>query len=589
MFLVTTADQRFWKTDKPILFLGEWCKLFSQRGIWENLSYEILPYHWDDRRKLHQDYLYLNKLYEQTLCDLSKCLNQIHCVNHTLRYWRILIGPWLLFFVQILYDRYRSIVKAVESQKVTDTIIGGYEQGQWLPKDSSEFMRWFTDDAYNHYLYSRIIEHLDKIPFSVLKVKGNSGAYPKHRDYNSGFSFTFKKVLKYFIRFYEKFTCRYFNRIVFVIADFFPRDLLRLQFSLGQFPFLFPVKVTLPNSNIKWDLRNKIICKQPNNEFEQLLNKILREQIPMVYLEGYNRAEQISLNAYPAHPKIILTATAHYGVDAFKFWAAYHVDRGVKLAGVQHGGLYGSALWHSQEEHELKVCDRFYTWGWSSKTHNNTKSLPVARLNTLKQSVSPNKKGRILMVLSAMPRYSYHLYSGCVASSGYNVYLDEQFKFVENLSDRNKELLLVRLYQVDFACDQQKRWSYKFPDVECCTGCQSIDKRFNESRLVICTYNATTFLETFTLNIPTIIFWNPHQWELRPDAQPYYDELRRVGILHDTPESAAKKVNEICEDTISWWQQPEIQTAKNQFCHQFAYTSDDWMKRWSDELKILKV
>ena len=45
MFLVTTADQRFWKTDEKILFLGEWCKIYNQRHIWSNLDYEVLPYH----------------------------------------------------------------------------------------------------------------------------------------------------------------------------------------------------------------------------------------------------------------------------------------------------------------------------------------------------------------------------------------------------------------------------------------------------------------------------------------------------------------------------------------------------------------
>ena len=90
--------------------------------------------------------------------------------------------------------------------------------------------------------------------------------------------------------------------------------------------------------------------------------------------------------------------------------------------------------------------------------------------------------------------------------------------------------------------------------------------------------------EASYFNIPTIIFWNPCQWELRPDAQPYYDELRRVGILHDTPESAAKKANEVCDNTISWWHQPEIQAVKDQFCHQFARTSDDWLKEWNVEL-----
>ena len=30
-----------------------------------------------------------------------------------------------------------------------------------------------------------------------------------------------------------------------------------------------------------------------------------------------------------------------------------------------------------------------------------------------------------------------------------------------------------------------------------------------ESKIYVSTYNATTYLEAFAINIPTIIFWNP--------------------------------------------------------------------------------
>ena len=83
MFLITTADQRFWKTDEPILFLGEWCKLFSQRPVWENLSYEVIPYHWDDRKKLYRDYLSLKGLQEELLRELAEKLNEIHGVDYS--------------------------------------------------------------------------------------------------------------------------------------------------------------------------------------------------------------------------------------------------------------------------------------------------------------------------------------------------------------------------------------------------------------------------------------------------------------------------------------------------------------------------
>ena len=115
MFLVTTADERTWKKDEKILFLGEWCRLYSRKKIWINLDAEILPYHWDDRVQLHQDYKSLVEIYEILLQELTSTLNELHNVNFKLRYWRILLGPWLIGFIPIIFDRLSCLEKAFSS------------------------------------------------------------------------------------------------------------------------------------------------------------------------------------------------------------------------------------------------------------------------------------------------------------------------------------------------------------------------------------------------------------------------------------------------------------------------------------------
>lgn len=586
MFLVTTADQCFWRTNEPVLFLGEWCKIFSQRHVWEKMDYQVLPYHWDDRKKLYQDYLYLDKIYEQVLLELVKNMNRIHDVDYSERYWRIIIGPWLSLFIQIFYDRYQSIIEAIECGKVTNALIGKYIKEQWVPKNHGEFQEWSKDDIYNQYLYSRIIEHTKKIPFDTVEIKNNT--YKEFRKNNIRiFKFNLKSLLKYFIAESEKFTSNYFNRIVIISSYISNWDLAKLQLSLGQIPYLFPPYVETPESNINLELREKLSYSTSGNGFEELLSKTIREQIPSIYLEGYKQMNQISLNRYPKHPNAIINGIAYYSNEAFKFWAAYNVEKKIKLAGVQYGGLYGSGLWISTENHEIHIYDRFYTWGWRSENTDKTKPLPAAKLNIVRKNARPEKNGRLLMVLSTMPRYSYHMYSACVASSGTVAYFNDQYRFIKVLSEKNKKLLLVRLYQHDWGWDQKERFLSELPEIECYSGDKSMLDQLKKSCLFICTYNSTTFLETFVADFPTILFWNPNHWELRVSAKPYFDELRNVGILHNTPESAARKVNEISDDPVSWWKKKEIQEVKDRFCYQFARTSDDWLKDWKTELKSL--
>jgi len=48
--LVTTALEDTWPPENhPVLFLGEWCRLYSRKFIWKELDAEILQYPWDDR------------------------------------------------------------------------------------------------------------------------------------------------------------------------------------------------------------------------------------------------------------------------------------------------------------------------------------------------------------------------------------------------------------------------------------------------------------------------------------------------------------------------------------------------------------
>ena len=39
-FLITTAEKQTWKIEEPIVFLGDWCKLYKDKDSWEKLNYK---------------------------------------------------------------------------------------------------------------------------------------------------------------------------------------------------------------------------------------------------------------------------------------------------------------------------------------------------------------------------------------------------------------------------------------------------------------------------------------------------------------------------------------------------------------------
>ncbi len=582
MFLATTADQRFWKQDEKILFLGEWCKVFDQKQVWEKLDYEVLPYHWNDRKKLYEDYQYLERLYERLLPELAEQLNAIHKVNHSIRYWRIIIGPWLYWFTQILYDRYLSIRTAIDSGKATATWIPSVPENGFVPLDFLYFKRRFCiADDYNHFLYGRLIESLEEIPYQIKPVSSDSNVTG---DFSENPTALLEKTGMQKLLFNgSKLIPDRWIKFVFVNSYLSTGNLASLQLALGQAPYMYSPFVPSKDIPVEPDLRKKVSVSKGSGQFEALLGSLVSEQIPRVYLEGYSDMNQRSLRAFPKHPKVIFTTNGLFANEGFKFWAAHNAERGVKLAGAPHGGHSGTGLWSANESHEHKVADRYYTWGWKDPVAPKIVPLTSGQLIGIDEKIKPDPKGRILWVNGSYPRYSYFLFSA-PAGPQFLEYIEDQEKFAKSVSFEVRNLLLLRLYPHERGWKENTRWKMFDLSLKIDKGKDSIYKQMNQSRLVVVTYIGTTYLETLAANYPTILFWNPDHSEIRPVAKPYFDNLRRAGILHDSPESAAKKVNEIYPDPLSWWTSPLVQEAKDLFREQFAKTSKTWLSQWKKEL-----
>ena len=105
-FLVTTPLKETWPSkNNKIVFLGDWCTLYDDKKFLNDYKYTISDYHWNDREKLKVDFDYLNQLFEKILPSLASKFNKIHKVNYDTRYWKLILGPWLMVFLSISFDR----------------------------------------------------------------------------------------------------------------------------------------------------------------------------------------------------------------------------------------------------------------------------------------------------------------------------------------------------------------------------------------------------------------------------------------------------------------------------------------------------
>jgi len=572
MFLVTTALDETFPLDKEtnILFLGEWCKVYNKSAKWKEYKSKTLDYHWSDRLKLSQDSKYLEDVYERYLKILTKELNKIHNEQHSERYWRIIIGPWLMRFIAIVFDKYLLIEHAFSSQKIDKTYVLDFDKVNAIPVDMHDFVRLYVNDDWNHFIFSSLIK---EDYCKVVKIKSNRGIYRQKKNRKN----LLKKISMKLNR---------FNKIGFYTSYLERKSCVKLQMLLGQIPALDYIDEFSPTAVFDLSLRESLDIPDGACAFEGALGSVIKTQIPCAYLESYKTLKKAAFSRYASKTRLIVSGAASLAVhDDFKVWSAHQVEDGAQLVVSQHGGYYGTGqLMDPTEKGEIEVSSVFFSWGWRRRDFNNIKPMPAIKLlNT----ISHNPKGDVLVLLLSLPRYSSSLISSPTSSLMLS-YIQDQIDFLSLISDKVSAHIKLRMFANDYGWNMKERLSDcgfgKFIESDVNLNKKFVN-RLSECRLCIATYNGTTYLETFYSNFPTLIFWDKNLWEINQFAKPYFESLHKVGILHYSAKSLTAKLEEVYGDPMGWWMTEDVQSAKKSFCAEFASVGDNPLGKWRSELE----
>jgi putative transferase (TIGR04331 family) len=580
-YLITTGIKETWRFDEPLVFLGEWCLSLEDKEQLKNTDYVVQDYHWNDRDAMYKDYLYLKKFHEKLIVHITKGLNSYHGSEHSIRYWRIVVGPWLIFFTQSVYDRWESINKVAESYSISETC--QVKTINTVPYDFSDFHNMAAGDYWNHYIFTEVMNYI-KLDCKVNKIELDQVCKAK---INIGYSLSklkllAKNLIKRQMHFFD-FLSR-FNKFFFIGSYFSILNQVRLAIKLRQIPVYLvqsqsvDKKKYLNKHKHKRDIKFDIY---PENDFEKFLEEILVKQIPLIYLEEYsNTLDRIKNISWTRSPEVVFTAGNTIFDDFFKIWVALKVEKGTKLIAGQHGGVYGSGKWESSEDHDILISDKYFSWGWDAK---GVKPLPAQKMINFNSSLSYDKQGGLLHVLGAFPRYSIRMFSVPMSSQMLG-YVDDQLLFISLLDEFIRRKVVLRGLINGYGWNEVGRIKIRYPKLAECSAKKML-KSMKKARLFVGTTNTTGFLEALAANMPTIIFWNPDHWELREGAIDDYDNLKKVGILHDSPELAAEMVHKVWNDIDSWWYRDDTQKARTEFCFKFARMSPDWGDQWLDAIK----
>lgn len=566
-FLITTAYEKTWKYDQPILFLGAWCRRYDRQDVWRNMDAIVAEPFGGSQAQHDVDAQGASALEMRLLDRLVPLLNDFHDRVQSQRYWRIILGQWLHRFTIVGYNRFHTLRQCLERYEISGTVSIAPEKYTLTVTDSLSFVHACNDAVWNSVLWSRMLEMNPKFGLIPQKI----GCYGSTQ-FGALEHVTDSITLAHRARQIWEQASKVFSRRseVFILNSYLPKALdFKLHLRLRQFPQLWSGARPAINTDTDLAARARLAANMSDasdDEITTTLIKLLWEIMPHSYLEAFGFIEDAAQKlGWPEQPKTIFTSNSFDFDEFFKIWTANQTTHGSHYVVGQHGNNYGTHRYENPCIEEI-VADRFVTWGWGAKSGNHRQGFILKKPYP---SVSTHCIDGGLLLIELHPAHQISLYDEVVDFEGY---FTEQTQFVAALPHSIRQDLTVRLHigSKSLHENENARWTKFDPQIRIDNFELPLPKLIAESRLVVHSYDSTGLLETLSQNIPTLAFWSNEYAHLRDEAVPFYELLRKAGIIHFSADSAAMKVREVYDDINVWWASPEIQTARSAFCAQYA-------------------
>lgn len=574
-YLITTADERTWKFDRPVLFLGEWCRLYDRKHVWQGMDAIVAaPYGLGQAQKDadHAEARALEEMLFPILCD---ALNRHHGTQHGARFWRIILGHWLRRYVVVMLNRIRTLEQCLQSYQITGTSVFISDGYTITPTDTYAATWVCNDDRWNNAINARILNLLGAVNFPVEIITGPQpeglglatavDRSPPGRKILRGCYRSVKKLAGHFAR----------ESDAFIINSYLPKKQeILLQLTLGQVPQLWispkPELADKPDYILRQSLSGQA-SKGAGNSLLEMMRSSVFELLPICFLEGFSElAEKARQSPWPKKPKFIFTSNNFATDEVFKLWTATKVESGTRYIIGQHGCSYGTHRYLANQSIEEKTADVFLTWGWTDGLPQHT---PAFAFNTAGRAETYDPQGGVLLI----EIHSGLRWTSWDITAEFKKYFEDQQNLIRNMREPIRKHLTVRLHHAhtDLSGGEAGLWREFDPSIKLDPGFCNISKQISQNRLSIFSYDSTGILENLSQNIPILAFWQNGFDNLRDSAKPYYQLLVDAGIVHLTPESAAAKVNEVWDDVAGWWMQDKVQNARKQFCDRYARVSSN--------------
>jgi putative transferase (TIGR04331 family) len=577
-FFATSKIKEYWSKKDPIIFSGDWCFDFKDDLIKSKAI--IIPYQWNNAKKVIKAQIFCEEIFEKILEEISMDLNKFHKLHNDSKYYRILLGNWLIHYIHQCYDKYICIMQAKKINDIYTFYINEVEDN--IPYDFNEFIVSSLNPKYQIKLYSELFDEMN------LERRESLGKF-EEKTQPKGLQYLFFYRLRKFISqrthnifYFILIMFNNFNKPSVIISNpYFKWQSLRKKIFLfmrsrGKIYFFNPIlKKNFSNSDTMYEFRNS--KKKTPNSFYNIAYNLVKRNIPRVYLE-YHQDYTMHINRfYNVNNKISWLTFQWSGNTVFQYIAALkYYNSNILLA--QHGSGYGMDKIHSLEKNERAVSNKYFTYGWKE----SKKTIPLSQPDiNFGKKIERNKK-TILFVSTSRPMHLVRFHNGSNASQNLIDNVEYSTIFLQELKYKNH--IIGRFHETDtYRWNNFERIRQKIPDLKKDQN-KSFYQSLSKAKMLVSDHLGTTFYECLQANVPIIIFINKKTYIFRENHISLIEKLSKSKIIFFNPKEAALFINKKYENIDDWWNSKKTQSARKEVLTKYFNVSKDWMGDWCEKL-----
>ena len=570
------------KVKKNFLFAGEWC--FDKHTHLNRNQINIVNR--ETKRNIIKEGLICKKLYDRLLIDLIKNFSLHYKVNWSKKSWEIFLGPWLNRYVSIIYDRFNLIEYILENYNFKKIHLTKDVKFNLIEQDLISFRIKSQNEDWNFKLFSKIyLRYFDNK--DVIKIFKNRSNIKKEFGKNKNislniFNYFYKKIINSILSFFKNslnlvFYKTFFNNRKLILNILFQKNKL-------YYPYDFDYKISKVN-RLSEKRNLKIKSNYKLSKIEKVLRELVYEFLPFYYLELINDLKYLNKNLVlpPEQGSKIFTANALWHDGVFKFWLANAISKQSKLNYFQHGCNYGVTKFSYAENMEVKLSDKFFSWGWGSENKKVKKFYCIKTL--FLEKYKKNTSSKVLIILSNPHNFTSYHSTGMITTKRTYIY----YRMIENIC---KKILYKKNFFLRLAPNDKKSFNFEnklgklYKKINFEKNKKNFFDTVKDYSLIVHTWDSTCFLETISLDKPSVIILSRKLYKgfIKKSALKYYKKLEKAKILFNSESDLFNFLEKKNFNIDEWWNNTKTKQAKKFFCDRYCKKSD---KPFNELLKIV--